>query len=34
MMSNILRVAVPDEGKVLRRGKAVVVLGWDEELLG
>jgi len=27
-----LRVVVPDEEKFLKRGEAVIMLGWDEAL--
>ncbi len=29
-----LKVVVPDEEKFLKRGEAVMMLGWDEELKG
>jgi hypothetical protein len=33
MMSSMFEDFVPDEEKFWRRRKAVVMLGWDEELL-
>jgi len=29
-----LKVVVPDEEKFLKRGEAVMMLGWDEDLKG
>jgi hypothetical protein len=34
MMRGILKIFVPYEEKFLRRRKAEVMFGWDEELLG